>query len=126
MIRRPPRSTLFPYTTLFRSSRGRAPVETNNPPIDRSEFQVRGLLVFQVPAVAAAKLQRVRSLADGKVILPGQEVLLVRPGCNRPNAGKVRTAPASEPHARPLVVELLARQREKRRNRIIELFHEGG
>src|SRR3712207_8784448 len=24
MIRRPPRSTLFPYTTLFRSARGRA------------------------------------------------------------------------------------------------------
>src|SRR5574338_737877 len=26
MIRRPPRSTLFPYTTLFRSAAGRAPV----------------------------------------------------------------------------------------------------
>src|SRR2546426_10702401 len=26
MIRRPPRSTLFPYTTLFRSQRGRDPV----------------------------------------------------------------------------------------------------
>src|SRR3989449_10715206 len=26
MIRRPPRSTLFPYTTLFRSASGRAPV----------------------------------------------------------------------------------------------------
>src|SRR3712207_6878711 len=25
MIRRPPRSTLFPYTTLFRSGRGRLP-----------------------------------------------------------------------------------------------------
>src|SRR3712207_8318107 len=25
MIRRPPRSTLFPYTTLFRSARGRLP-----------------------------------------------------------------------------------------------------
>src|SRR6266478_9929343 len=25
MIRRPPRSTLFPYTTLFRSRRGQAP-----------------------------------------------------------------------------------------------------
>src|SRR2546430_10203514 len=25
MIRRPPRSTLFPYTTLFRSRRGRTP-----------------------------------------------------------------------------------------------------
>src|SRR2546426_9380384 len=27
MIRRPPRSTLFPYTTLFRSETGRHPVE---------------------------------------------------------------------------------------------------
>src|SRR3712207_9412642 len=26
MIRRPPRSTLFPYTTLFRSREGRVPV----------------------------------------------------------------------------------------------------
>src|SRR3712207_8874596 len=29
MIRRPPRSTLFPYTTLFRSDRGRAAGETD-------------------------------------------------------------------------------------------------
>src|SRR3712207_7609728 len=28
MIRRPPRSTLFPYTTLFRSQRGAQPVGT--------------------------------------------------------------------------------------------------
>src|SRR5687767_15581678 len=28
MIRRPPRSTLFPYTTLFRSRHGAAPVES--------------------------------------------------------------------------------------------------
>src|SRR5690349_23374048 len=28
MIRRPPRSTLFPYTTLFRSSRGRSAVKS--------------------------------------------------------------------------------------------------
>src|SRR3712207_8256039 len=28
MIRRPPRSTLFPYTTLFRSEAGRAVVDT--------------------------------------------------------------------------------------------------
>src|SRR6266496_5486233 len=33
MIRRPPRSTLFPYTTLFRSRRGRArsPTATGRP-----------------------------------------------------------------------------------------------
>src|SRR2546430_8151968 len=32
MIRRPPRSTLFPYTTLFRSLPGRAPPDV---PLDR-------------------------------------------------------------------------------------------
>src|SRR5256885_13200497 len=31
MIRRPPRSTLFPYTTLFRSHRGRAPLAVELP-----------------------------------------------------------------------------------------------
>src|SRR5256885_5787704 len=32
MIRRPPRSTLFPYTTLFRSDGGRtSPVPSENP-----------------------------------------------------------------------------------------------
>src|SRR2546422_4846494 len=35
MIRRPPRSTLFPYTTLFRSRRGAAPgrVRARNAPV---------------------------------------------------------------------------------------------
>src|SRR2546430_6759269 len=47
MIRRPPRSTLFPYTTLFRSPRGRAawptapwrgaPLPRPPPPAPRSE-----------------------------------------------------------------------------------------
>src|SRR5438094_3150954 len=32
MIRRPPRSTLFPYTTLFRSRRGRGPGAAPPPP----------------------------------------------------------------------------------------------
>src|SRR2546421_3995718 len=31
MIRRPPRSTLFPYTTLFRSPRGRPRVRASPP-----------------------------------------------------------------------------------------------
>src|SRR5256712_5633878 len=30
MIRRPPRSTLFPYTTLFRSQTGRAEYQASN------------------------------------------------------------------------------------------------
>src|SRR3712207_8794683 len=32
MIRRPPRSTLFPYTTLFRSQRGASTVEQDQDP----------------------------------------------------------------------------------------------
>src|SRR2546422_10253216 len=39
MIRRPPRSTLFPYTTLFRSDRGRNPDQAFDP----AEVQGRGL-----------------------------------------------------------------------------------
>src|SRR3712207_9546651 len=35
MIRRPPRSTLFPYTTLFRSPAGR---EQDEPPAERLEL----------------------------------------------------------------------------------------
>src|SRR3712207_9017501 len=31
MIRRPPRSTLFPYTTLFRSAQGRMPDGSRHP-----------------------------------------------------------------------------------------------
>src|SRR2546426_6218612 len=41
MIRRPPRSTLFPYTTLFRSGLGSAP-------LDRSQQFIGVELVFLV------------------------------------------------------------------------------
>src|SRR5215208_1635762 len=53
MIRRPPRSTLFPYTTLFRSARrrlaaagtavrARAPRRRDRPPAALAEARVRG------------------------------------------------------------------------------------
>src|SRR5258707_9791850 len=48
MIRRPPRSTLFPYTTLFRSLRGRARIlrldALVRPFADRSRRTDRGIL----------------------------------------------------------------------------------
>src|SRR2546422_7017555 len=51
MIRRPPRSTLFPYTTLFRS-----PLPAALPPLlFIHAFRYLGL-VFLVPAVAAPTL----------------------------------------------------------------------
>src|SRR2546430_5163957 len=39
MIRRPPRSTLFPYTTLFRSTYGVSGVYVNYPKMRRMDFE---------------------------------------------------------------------------------------
>src|SRR2546422_1330803 len=41
MIRRPPRSTLFPYTTLFRSERLRELPQGAHPRIVHADFQPR-------------------------------------------------------------------------------------
>src|SRR2546422_8007537 len=56
MIRRPPRSTLFPYTTLFRSQRRRAAL-------------LRGPLHFQVEtaAVAVHRHQQRAEVSDAKL-----------------------------------------------------------
>src|SRR3712207_7868724 len=41
MIRRPPRSTLFPYTTLFRSAGAVADLDVGQPPPQRDGVQAR-------------------------------------------------------------------------------------
>src|SRR5256885_14254035 len=48
MIRRPPRSTLFPYTTLFRSHARDffAPVSPSGPPTWRPNFQGGGPVIL--------------------------------------------------------------------------------
>src|SRR5436190_9890928 len=43
MIRRPPRSTLFPYTTLFRSSRTSSPSWGGSHALDRTRHPPRPL-----------------------------------------------------------------------------------
>src|SRR2546430_4032804 len=42
MIRRPPRSTLFPYTTLFRSEEAVLLLQTGDDPLDRHVEIVHG------------------------------------------------------------------------------------
>src|SRR3712207_8375789 len=42
MIRRPPRSTLFPYTTLFRSGQGLSPEQVEEPEHPRRIMPDRG------------------------------------------------------------------------------------
>src|SRR3712207_5636979 len=50
MIRRPPRSTLFPYTTLFRSD-GKAISLEEKPTNPKSHFAIPGLYVYDERAV---------------------------------------------------------------------------
>src|SRR3712207_2150052 len=49
MIRRPPRSTLFPYTTLFRSSGPPAPDDDGGVPVDTDVMIVAVRLVPAAP-----------------------------------------------------------------------------
>src|SRR5438270_7723152 len=51
MMPRPPRSTLFPYTTLFRSSSGpRRPAAPGDPSSDAAELDPKGLPDGEVAA----------------------------------------------------------------------------
>src|SRR2546426_12097341 len=63
MIRRPPRSTLFPYTTLFRSVQVLAPAHVGDPGSrvagpDVEEVR-RGIVRARVPDGAATDLPRI-------------------------------------------------------------------
>src|SRR3712207_7124585 len=55
MIRRPPRSTLFPYTTLFRSARrGRGHIVRRSPRVDRKRPRARHVRPGHLAAQPAA------------------------------------------------------------------------
>src|SRR2546429_6505659 len=60
MIRRPPRSTLFPYTTLFRSRRfgRRRPVRTGSSRIDHRRATASGATLGRVGGQQPAPLDR--------------------------------------------------------------------
>src|SRR5215203_2369146 len=92
MIRRPPRSTLFPYTTLFRSSLERRPI---------ARGQVDGLLRRLVGA-EHTELEAARAGVDNEDAHPGPPRLRCAParpsrappgrrrrarGCTRAGAG---------------------------------------
>src|SRR5258708_24341383 len=68
MIRRPPRSTLFPYTTLFRSKLGKAPddmigrrpqfVDGRAGTVDPERAETERFRSASIPAVARNKTDR--------------------------------------------------------------------
>src|SRR6266496_6808479 len=82
MIRRPPRSTLFPYTTLFRSAMGiqlamTLAIHRGLQPERALELLVRGRLVHAELRVGARDQSRDEAARRN-------EVLLVLDGCPHP------------------------------------------
>src|SRR5947209_16253189 len=63
MIRRPPRSTLFPYTTLFRSSGG-----------DRNDWHLVGSHLQTL--LAATWIMEARAENGGRIQIDDQHILL--------------------------------------------------
>src|SRR2546430_5614828 len=68
MIRRPPRSTLFPYTTLFRSSLGH---HTEHHTVRTGQIRLRGALDRRRrhPAIAVEVLLEVVGSPDEVVVI---------------------------------------------------------
>src|SRR5256886_12411524 len=71
MIRRPPRSTLFPYTTLFRSYEGKVIVEINQEITEdlASAIQAAGIERVKIRSVLTCESRRgacVRCYGDRK------------------------------------------------------------
>src|SRR3989441_2477537 len=96
MIRRPPRSTLFPYTTLFRSLERHLPIALDAEKLHNAEFMTcsRGA----VPA--HPRRARPDGTGDGRaggcrIRVPGcrpRRPQTVRPSCSRLRRGRARRA----------------------------------
>src|SRR2546430_13971350 len=100
MIRRPPRSTLFPYTTLFRSHRRAAHRHHNQTPeeIERMVLELRQAHMHWGPR----KLKRILERNEPGRRWPAVSTigaLLQRAGLVVPRKKRRRTAPYSEPLA---------------------------
>src|SRR2546429_5483006 len=101
MIRRPPRSTLFPYTTLFRSKRGHAYVDSQSADEMRA---TRGTLV--APGILSPYRNRsVRpeehtSELQSRLHLVCRLLLEKKKSLTRPTQPRLRDPPAMVQRAR--------------------------
>src|SRR5256886_9666601 len=62
MIRRPPRSTLFPYTTLFRSLYGGEAALATGPVLETLTLMVVAMTLKEIPATLIQRIRRTRSI----------------------------------------------------------------
>src|SRR3712207_7341993 len=81
MIRRPPRSTLFPYTTLFRSgprSRGQDPTSKEWVPLTWSPCSTASPGLLSAPSWVAARWQRAKRSEEHTSELQSRQYLVCR------------------------------------------------
>src|SRR3712207_7113733 len=75
MIRRPPRSTLFPYTTLFRSS---GHVQVDGAGVSKSDRVLPGALLEVTIPTLADPLEVVPEIVEGIKIVHDDEAIVDR------------------------------------------------
>src|SRR3712207_9381174 len=102
MIRRPPRSTLFPYTTLFRSGGARAALELADSPTRFLSTVQLGISLIGVLAGAFGGAALAARLAGARRGVP-----LPSP-CRRPLA--FRAAAGAIRYSSPIICQLLPKR----------------
>src|SRR2546430_16322762 len=97
MIRRPPRSTLFPYTTLFRSCAAAAAATARHVRLDAGAGDLSGPRLAQARRQAAQLLRRLRARLAPAGVLAGRAKDVCEPGWG---AGHARSPAARAPVSR--------------------------
>src|SRR2546422_4083020 len=104
MIRRPPRSTLFPYTTLFRSLKILGRELKGEGSWEAGLGGERGLLTDSVKIDSTAfALEDGSGLAAGNLLTPQPFAQLLAYQHRHPDGGPFRASPPHAGHARPLL-----------------------
>ena len=74
MIRRPPRSTLFPYTTLFRST-----LDSVQTALKKSDFSISESVIKSKPVVKQESIKQQKSLSPTQTTFPTAKFKTLKP-----------------------------------------------
>src|SRR5205823_8356158 len=102
MIRRPPRSTLFPYTTLFRSKNSSSPCCRNDQGELPSNFATLNCSLFTwPPALPADAVDRSEEHTSELQSLAYLVCRLLLEKKNTPTSSRLKNRPPALPTSRP-------------------------
>src|SRR2546430_13493344 len=102
MIRRPPRSTLFPYTTLFRSRAVRAVISADGKPLKAFPLEVTQVASPEVVYRSEEHTSELQSQSNlvCRLLLEKKKKRSAQPPAGGPHAGTAaRYRIANRPHA---------------------------